>query len=131
MDQLLQYKHLRIDGSTKNREAVVNSFQNEDDQGILLLSLKAAGVGLNLTAADHVYLMDPWWNPAVENQAADRTHRIGQTKPVMVYKLVSEETVEEKVLELQTAKKDLAQTIVEDRASSFQLKRDDILDLLN
>lgn len=103
---------LRIDGSTKNRQEIVTRFQSDKAIPVLLLSLKAAGVGLNLTAADHVYIMDPWWNPAVEDQAADRAHRIGQRNPVLVHRLVSKNTVEEKILQLQASKKNLAQAIV-------------------
>ncbi|MFZ8406808.1 C-terminal helicase domain-containing protein, partial [Staphylococcus aureus] len=84
----------RLDGSTRDRGAVVGDFQSETGPSVLLLSLKAGGTGLNLTAADHVFLMDPWWNPAAEDQAADRAHRIGQDKPVMVYRLVAMDTVE-------------------------------------
>ena len=82
-------KFVRLDGSTTDRAAVVNEFQAEDGPPVMLLSLKAGGTGLNLTAADHVFLIDPWWNPAVEDQAADRAHRIGQDKPVMVYRMVA------------------------------------------
>ena len=103
---------LRIDGSTKNRQEIVAEFQSNNRIPVLLLSLRAAGVGLNLTAADHVYIMDPWWNPAVEDQAADRAHRIGQRNPVLVHRLVSKNTVEEKILQLQVSKKDLAHAVV-------------------
>ena len=82
---------------------MVGRFQAADGPPVLLLSLKAGGIGLNLTAADHVFLLDPWWNPAVEEQAADRAHRIGQDRPVMVYRLVARDTVEERILALQAA----------------------------
>ncbi|MGE3766482.1 MAG: SNF2-related protein, partial [Kofleriaceae bacterium] len=98
----------RLDGSTVDRGAVVGEFQAEDGPHVMLLSLKAGGTGLNLTAADHVFLVDPWWNPAVEDQAADRAHRIGQDKPVMVYRMVARDTVEERILELQAKKRALA-----------------------
>ncbi|MCA9513494.1 MAG: DEAD/DEAH box helicase, partial [Myxococcales bacterium] len=99
---------VRLDGSTRDRGAVVDAFQADDGPPVMLLSLKAGGTGLNLTAADHVFLLDPWWNPAVEDQAADRAHRIGQDKPVLVHRLVSADTVEERILALQAAKRQLA-----------------------
>ena len=92
--------YLRIDGSTKDRAKIVGQFQSDPTVQVMLISLKAGGVGLNLTAADHVFILDPWWNPAVEDQAADRAHRIGQTKPVIVHRLIAKGTVEEKILEL-------------------------------
>jgi SNF2 family DNA or RNA helicase len=104
-DALLPFT--RLDGSTADRGAVVNEFQNPDGPPIMLVSLKAGGTGLNLTAADHVFLLDPWWNPAVVDQAADRAHRIGQDKPVMVYRLVALATVEERILSLQEKKRAL------------------------
>lgn len=123
------YEHLRIDGSSSNRQSIVDSFQCPQGPQILLLSLKAAGVGLNLTAADHVYLMDPWWNPAVENQAADRAHRIGQTKPVMVYKLIAKDTVEEKILTMQSQKQSLVKSIMEQQGT-YQFNKEDLMSLL-
>jgi len=96
----------------------------------MLVSLKAGGTGLNLTAADHVFLMDPWWNPAVEDQAADRAHRIGQDRPVLVYRLVAEETVEEKILALQEAKRAVADAALGDAARAVSLSRADLLALL-
>jgi len=103
---------VRLDGSTKNRAAVVDQFQNDEGTGIFLISLKAGGTGLNLTAADHVFHLDPWWNPAVEQQATDRAHRIGQTRPVFSWKLVSEGTVEERIIVLQERKKALADAVL-------------------
>src|SRR5690606_282848 len=96
-----QIGYLRLDGATRDRGAVVQKFQDAGGPPVLLASLKAGGTGLNLTAADHVFLMDPWYNPATEDQAADRAHRIGQDRPVMVYKLVAKGTVEEKIVGLQ------------------------------
>jgi SNF2 family DNA or RNA helicase len=120
----------RLDGSTRDREAVVSRFQDEAGPPVLLVSLKAGGQGLNLTAADHVFLLDPWWNPAAEDQAADRAHRLGQERPVMIYRLVAEDTVEERILELQKVKRELAEAAMggADRAGS--LTRDDLLALL-
>ena len=94
-----------------------------------ILALKAGGTGLNLTAADHVFLLDPWWNPAAEDQAADRAHRIGQDKPVMVYRLVSRDTVEERVLALQARKRALAAAAL-DGGAATAITRDDLLELL-
>jgi SNF2 family DNA or RNA helicase len=95
-----------------------------------LLSLKAGGTGLTLTAADHVYLMDPWWNPAVEDQAADRAHRIGQTQPVLIHRLVAQGTVEERILLLQKKKAALAGAVLSGGGPATSLTREDILALL-
>ncbi len=122
---------LRLDGSTVDRQAVVDGFQAEDGPPVLLLSLKAGGTGLTLTAADHVVLLDPWWNPAVEDQAADRAHRIGQTKPVFVHRLVAADTVEERILDLQESKRRLAEAALgTGAAGGAALTRDDLLALL-
>ncbi|HRE88419.1 MAG TPA: C-terminal helicase domain-containing protein, partial [Myxococcota bacterium] len=96
-----------LDGRTRNRQELVDAFNSADGPPLFLISLKAGGTGLNLATADYVIHMDPWWNPAVEQQATDRAHRIGQLKPVFVYRLVAENTVEEKVVELQEKKKEL------------------------
>ncbi|MEZ4401120.1 MAG: DEAD/DEAH box helicase [Kofleriaceae bacterium] len=119
----------RLDGSTRDRAAVVAEFQDPGGPPVMLLSLKAGGTGLNLTAADHVFLLDPWWNPAVEDQAADRAHRIGQDKPVMIYRLVARDTVEERVLALQDKKRALAAAAL-DGGAALAITRDDLLDLL-
>jgi superfamily II DNA or RNA helicase len=121
----------RLDGSTVDRAGVVARFQDDDGPPVLLISLKAGGTGLNLTAADHVFLMDPWWNPAVEDQAADRAHRIGQDRPVMVYRLVAEETVEEKILALQEAKRSVADAALGEAEQAASLTRDDLIALLD
>jgi SNF2 family DNA or RNA helicase len=97
-----------LDGQTRDRAAVVNEFQNNAGIPVFLISLKAGGVGLNLTGADTVIHFDPWWNPAVEDQATDRAHRIGQTRSVTSYKLIARNTVEEKILHLQQKKRQLA-----------------------
>ena len=108
-----------------------------DEWSVLLLSLRAGGTGLNLTAADHVFLLDPWWNPFAEDQAADRAHRIGQTRPVLVHRLVAVDTVEERILELQARKRAVAQSVFgEDGVDGgegvggAQLRREDLLALL-
>jgi SNF2 family DNA or RNA helicase len=121
----------RLDGSTKDRGQVVGRFQAEDGPPVMILSLKAGGTGLNLTAADHVFLCDPWWNPAVEDQAADRAHRIGQERPVMVHRLVALGTVEEKILELQGRKRALVEAALGDAAAAAALTREDLLALLD
>jgi superfamily II DNA or RNA helicase len=120
----------RLDGSTADRAGVVASFQADDGPPVLLISLKAGGTGLNLTAADHVFLLDPWWNPAVEDQAADRAHRIGQDRPVMVYRLVAEDTVEERILALQDAKRAVADAALGEASRAASLTKDDLLALL-
>ena len=121
----------RLDGSTRNRGAVVDEFQAEGGPEVMLLSLKAGGTGLNLTAADHVFLLDPWWNPAVEDQAADRAHRIGQDRPVLVHRLIASETVEERILGLQDRKRAMAEAALgEAAATGSGITRDDILELL-
>jgi superfamily II DNA or RNA helicase len=101
-----------LDGKTVDRQRVVRSFQEPDGPPVFLISLKAGGLGLNLTNADYVFLLDPWWNPAVEAQAIDRTHRIGQEKPVFAYRIIARDTVEEKILELQASKRELADSIL-------------------
>ncbi|MFO7181475.1 MAG: DEAD/DEAH box helicase, partial [Pseudomonadota bacterium] len=121
----------RLDGSTRDRAGVVAEFQNPAGPPVLLISLKAGGTGLNLTAADHVFLLDPWWNPAVEEQAADRAHRIGQDRPVMVYRLVAKDTVEERMLELQRAKRSLAEAALGEADRAVGITREDLLRLLD
>lgn len=116
-----------LDGSTRKRKEEVDRFQSAADLPFFLISLKAGGVGLNLTAADYVIHVDPWWNPAVEMQATDRTHRIGQTKPVFVYKLITRDTVEEKILQLQDQKRALVAQLISAEGGLFKsLTRDDV-----
>jgi len=98
---------------------------------VMLVSLKAGGTGLNLTAADHVFLLDPWWNPAVEDQAADRAHRIGQDRPVMVYRMVAKDTVEERILALQLKKRALSDVALGDANQAIALTRDELMALLD
>src|SRR3954447_11580467 len=127
-----EIKYEYLDGATRNREAHVEAFQNDADCGLFLISLKAGGLGLNLTAAEYVFLLDPWWNPAVEAQAIDRAHRIGQTRKVFAYRLIAKDTVEEKVLQLQQSKKDLADAIINaDNSLIRSLKREDLELLLS
>jgi superfamily II DNA or RNA helicase len=121
---------VRLDGSTRDRGAVVERFQDPGGPPVMLISLRAGGTGLNLTAADHVFLLDPWWNPAVEDQAADRAHRIGQDKPVLVHRLVARDTVEERILALQEHKRALAETAVGDASQAAAITRDELLALL-
>jgi superfamily II DNA or RNA helicase len=121
-----------LDGKTRNRAKKVERFQSDPACKLFLISLKAGGVGLNLTAAEYVFLLDPWWNPAVEAQAIDRTHRIGQTKPVFAYRIIARDTVEEKVLELQKTKRDLADAILNaDNSVMSSLRREDLEMLLS
>ncbi|MEA2627127.1 MAG: hypothetical protein QOD06_3172 [Candidatus Binatota bacterium] len=120
----------RLDGATRDREAVVRRFQEEADLPVMLVSLRAGGTGLNLTAADNVFLVDPWWNPAVEDQAADRAHRIGQTRPVFVHRLVAEDTIEERILALQAEKRSLFETALGGGTASAGLTREDLLAIL-
>ena len=101
-----------LDGQSRDRDAIVDQFRNDPKAGVFLISLKAGGVGLHLPEASYVFLLDPWWNPAVENQAIDRAHRIGQTKPVFAYRLIAKDTVEERVLELQEKKRALVEDLM-------------------
>jgi SNF2 family DNA or RNA helicase len=121
-----------LDGATRDRQQRVERFQNDPDCRLFLISLKAGGLGLNLTAAEYVFLLDPWWNPAVEAQAVDRAHRIGQTRQVFAYRLIAKDTVEEKVLQLQNSKRDLAAAIIsEDNSPLSNLRREDLELLLS
>lgn len=125
----LGIKYEYFDGSTSapDREKAIQSFQNDDDVRVFLISLKAGGVGLNLTAADYVYIVDPWWNPAVEQQAIDRTHRIGQTKNIFAYRMICKDTIEDKILQLQEKKRALAKDIISDDSSFVKtLTKEDV-----
>lgn len=128
LDQLgVKYEY--FDGSTSapDREKAIQSFQNDDTVRVFLISLKAGGVGLNLTAADYVYIVDPWWNPAVEQQAIDRTHRIGQTKNIFAYRMICRDTIEDKILQLQDKKRALAKDLIADDSSFVKsLSREDV-----
>jgi SNF2 family DNA or RNA helicase len=121
-----------LDGQTVDRAGRVNRFQNDQTCRVFLMSLKAGGVGLNLTEADYVYLIDPWWNPAVERQAIDRTHRIGQTRKVFAYKMICKDTIEEKIILLQQRKQDLAEDLVGGESGFIKkLSQEDIMGLFS
>ena len=109
-----QIPYAYLDGATKNRQGQVEKFQTDDSCKVFLISLKAGGVGLNLTKAEYVFLLDPWWNPAVEAQAVDRVHRIGQKNPVLIYRMIAPGTVEERIEELKQEKRELFSTVVGD-----------------
>ncbi len=129
-DNCLPY--LYLDGSTRDREGIVESFQTDEKNKVFLISLKAGGVGLNLTRAEYVYILDPWWNPAAEAQAIDRAYRIGQKNKVFAYRLISRGTVEERVLELQKQKRKLAESIIsEDSGLLKNMTQDDLSFLLS
>jgi SNF2 family DNA or RNA helicase len=120
-----------LDGTSRNRPTIVQGFK-DGMAPVFLISLKAGGFGLNLTEADYCFLLDPWWNPATEAQAVDRTHRIGQTRNVMVYRLIAKDTIEEKVLELSNRKAELFAGVMNDgNAFGSVLDADDIRALLS
>jgi SNF2 family DNA or RNA helicase len=122
----------QLDGKTRDREAIIARFQGDPACSVLLVSLKAGGVGLNLTAAEYVFLLDPWWNPAAEAQAIDRAHRIGQTKAVFAYRLIARDTVEERIIELQQRKRLLAESVIRgDGAPLRELSIEDLEQLLS
>ncbi len=121
-------QYTMLTGASTNREKIVNSFQDDPGKKIFLISLKAGGVGLNLTAADYVFILDPWWNPASEMQAMNRAHRIGQTKSVFVYRYITSNSIEEKIVRLQEKKSKLAETFI---SSNNPLKELDLKEILN
>ena len=126
----IRYEYLT--GETKDRATRVNRFNNDDSIPVFLISLKAGGSGLNLTGADYVIHYDPWWNPAVEDQATDRAHRIGQTKKVFVYRLITKGSVEEKIMKLKDKKRDLIDSIISvDRSIGKALTYEDLKDILS
>ncbi len=110
----VDYEYFDGSSTVNEREKAIHRFQNDENCRVFLISLKAGGVGLNLTAADYVYIVDPWWNPAVEQQAIDRTHRIGQTKNIFAYRMICTDTVEDKILKLQERKRNLAKDLITD-----------------
>ncbi|WP_179412595.1 DEAD/DEAH box helicase [Mucilaginibacter sp. E4BP6] len=128
-EQRIPYDYL--DGSTQNRGDIVKHFQEDKNTQVFLISIKAGGVGLNLTEADYVFILDPWWNPAVEQQAIDRTHRIGQTKNVFIYKFITKDSVEEKILALQQRKLSVARALITTEDSFIKsLSAEDIKEIL-
>jgi superfamily II DNA or RNA helicase len=130
--EALGIRYVYLDGQTRDRKAPVERFQTDPTCPVFLISLKAGGHGLNLTASDYVFLLDPWWNPAVEAQAVDRAHRMGQTRPVMAYRLIAKDTVEERVLELQEQKRELAASLFGDGQGALKsLTREDLRKLLS
>ena len=128
-EKCISYQYLDGGTSSKMRQKGVDDFQSGKGD-LFLISLKAGGLGLNLTAADYVLHMDPWWNPAIEDQASDRAHRIGQTRPVTVYRLVSKNSIEEKIVKLHQDKRDLAGSLLEGTDISAKMSSDDLLDLI-
>jgi len=128
------WEYCYLDGSVPagKRKAVIDEFQNNPEVSVFLISLKAGGVGINLTEADYVFLVDPWWNPAVESQAIDRTHRIGQSKPVFAYRFISADTIEQRILELQETKRELVRNVIGEESSVFKsLSKDEIIGLFD
>jgi hypothetical protein len=121
------FRYALLTGATTNREKVINSFKHNSEIQLFLISLKAGGVGLNLTEADYVFILDPWWNPAAEMQALNRAHRIGQDKRVFVYRFITKETVEEKIVQLQQKKKDLADLFVTTDSTIAGMTREEIM----
>jgi SNF2 family DNA or RNA helicase len=125
----ISYQYL--DGSTPlpQRDKAIRAFQGGEGD-LFLISLKAGGFGLNLTAADYVIHLDPWWNPAVEDQASDRAHRIGQLRPVTIYRLVAEDTIEEKIVKLHADKRELADSLLDGTEMSGKLNAEELLELI-
>jgi SNF2 family DNA or RNA helicase len=123
------YKYVILTGATTNREKVIHSFKQNEDIKVFLISLKAGGVGLNLTEAGYVFILDPWWNPAAEMQALNRAHRIGQDKSVFVYRFITKYTVEEKIVQLQQKKKELADLFVPSASTIAGLAQDEIMEM--
>ncbi|MGA2244342.1 MAG: C-terminal helicase domain-containing protein, partial [Verrucomicrobiota bacterium] len=124
------WPHWYLAGDTENRGELVKEFQSAEGAGVFLISLKAGGFGLNLTAASYVVLFDPWWNPAVENQAIDRTHRIGQERKVIAYRLLIKDSIEEKIRALQRRKNSLVEDVLGEEKFSQSLSLDDLRYLL-
>ena len=126
----IEFEYLDGQSSQKNRQASVKNFQENKNVRVFLISLKAGGTGINLTAADYVYIFDPWWNPAVENQAIDRCYRIGQDKKVIAYRMICKNTIEEKIMRYQEKKRKVASEIITtDDSFVKNLKKEDIVDL--
>jgi SNF2 family DNA or RNA helicase len=119
-----------LDGGTKDRESIVKQFQEDADISIFLISLKAGGVGLNLTAADYVFLLDPWWNAAVEQQAIDRAHRVGRTQAVIARRYITALSIEEKMMHLKEHKLNLSKGLFEENDAMEALSLDDLVQLI-
>ena len=127
-----EVKYEYLTGKTKDRAERVKQFQEDDETRVFLISMKAGGTGLNLTEADYVFIVDPWWNPAVENQAIDRCYRIGQNKNVMAIRLICPDTIEQKIMQLQENKKELIDDLIKVDANALKsLSKEDILQLLD
>lgn len=124
-----QLKYSMLTGQTTNREDVIKSFQDDPDNRVFLISLKAGGVGLNLTSADYVFIIDPWWNPAIELQAIARAHRIGQEKKVMVYRFITEDSIEEKIMQMQERKSSLADKFINSNNPFKAITKEEIINL--
>lgn len=118
-----------LTGQTTKREKVIREFQQDEDNRIFLISLKAGGVGLNLTEADYVFIIDPWWNPAAENQAINRVHRIGQDKHVFVYRFITENSIEEKIQKLKERKSSLADKFINSNNPFEKISKEEIVEL--
>lgn len=128
-EKKIHYQYLDGATPTRQRKIRVDAFQAGEGD-LFLISLKAGGLGLNLTAADYVIHMDPWWNPAIEDQASDRAYRIGQTRPVTIYRLVCRNSIEEKIIKLHQEKRDLASSLLEGTDMSAKMSSDDLLELI-
>src|SRR5680860_248298 len=124
------WEYSMLTGKTTKREEVIKQFQNNADNRIFLISLKAGGVGLNLTEADYVFIIDPWWNPASENQAINRAHRIGQDKHVFVYRFITENSIEEKIQLLKERKSSLADKFINSNNPFKAVTKEEIVELL-
>jgi non-specific serine/threonine protein kinase len=125
-----QIRYAYLDGSTHDRKKAVSEFLDDNDCHLFLISLKAGNTGLNLVKADYVYIVDPWWNPAVEAQAIDRTHRIGQTRNIFAYRLICKDTIEEKIVQLQQKKKKLASDLIQTDENVFKaLSKEELMSL--
>jgi SNF2 family DNA or RNA helicase len=125
------WKYSWLTGKTTKRKQVIDQFQNDSENHIFLISLKAGGVGLNLTSADYVFILDPWWNPAAENQAINRAHRIGQDKHVFVYRFITENSIEEKIQQLQERKSSLAEMFINSNNPFQAISKEEIVELFN
>ena len=125
------WKYSILTGKTNNRQEVIHQFQEDPDNHIFLISLKAGGVGLNLTSADYVFIIDPWWNPAAENQAISRAHRIGQDKKVFVYRFITEESIEEKIQVLKSKKSALAEKFISSNNPINAITEEEIISLFS